>query len=402
MKVKKCLFLSLLFCLFIPFVHAEETVNLYLFHGDGCPHCAAEREFLDEIKDNYENLDIHLYEVWYDEENQELMQKVKDALNIEQNGVPLTVIDSDYYIGYNTDTGMKIEDKIKNYSPGENVVENILSDSDYYKNNKIIEKKETKENKDATKDTFNVPILGKIDGKSVSLPILAIVIGFVDGFNPCAMWVLLLLISMLMGMKDRKRMWILGLAFLGTSAFIYLLFMMSWLQVTAKVSQIILVRNIIALVALTAGIINLMKYAKESKKDEGCDIVDDKKRKRFIKKIKKFTTENSLILALIGVMTLAISVNVVELLCSAGLPLIFTQILAMNDLSSGKYFAYILLYIFFFLIDDLIVFFVAMKSFKLKGFSKKYGNLSHLIGGIIMVIIGVLLLIKPEWIMFNF
>ncbi len=402
MKVKKCLFLGLLFCLFIPFVEAKETVNLYLFHGDGCPHCAAEREFLDEIKDNYENLDIHLYEVWYDEENQELMQKVKDALNIEQNGVPLTVIDSDYYIGYNTDTGMKIEDKIKNYSPGENVVENILSDSDYYKNNKIIEKKETKENKDATKDTFNVPILGKIDGKSVSLPILAIVIGFVDGFNPCAMWVLLLLISMLMGMKDRKRMWILGLAFLGTSAFIYLLFMMSWLQVTAKVSQIILVRNIIALVALTAGIINLMKYAKESKKDEGCDIVDDKKRKRFIKKIKKFTTENSLILALIGVMTLAISVNVVELLCSAGLPLIFTQILAMNDLSSGKYFAYILLYIFFFLIDDLIVFFVAMKSFKLKGFSKKYGNLSHLIGGIIMVIIGVLLLIKPEWIMFNF
>ena len=101
-------------------------------------------------------------------------------------------------------------------------------------------------------------------------------------------------------------------------------------------------------------------------------------------------------------MTLAISVNVVELLCSAGLPLIFTQILAMNDLSSGKYFAYILLYIFFFLIDDLIVFFVAMKSFKLKGFSKKYGNLSHLIGGIIMVIIGVLLLIKPEWIMMNF
>ena len=82
MKVRKILFLCLLFCLCIPFVKADETVNLYLFHGDGCPHCAAERDFLEQIQDQYENLDIHLYEVWYNDENQQLMQKVKDALNI--------------------------------------------------------------------------------------------------------------------------------------------------------------------------------------------------------------------------------------------------------------------------------------------------------------------------------
>ena len=150
MKIRKILFFSILFCLFIPFVSAEETINLYLFHGDGCPHCAAEREFLDGIKDKYDNLDIHLYEVWYNSDNQALMQKVKQALNIEQNGVPLTVIDTDYYVGYNTDTGMKIEDKIQNYSKEENVVENILNDYKYNEINEIVEKKETKEKKKKT------------------------------------------------------------------------------------------------------------------------------------------------------------------------------------------------------------------------------------------------------------
>ena len=394
-QIKKIIFFMVMFCFLIPFASAEEKVDLYLFYGSGCPHCASEKEFLEQIEPNYEQLEVHLYEVWSNEENQELLGKVKEALNIDQSGVPVTVIGTDYFVGYNQDTATKIEEKIKNYQNEENVVANILSDSEYYQKNEIVIDKE--------EDTsLDLPILGKVDGKSVSLPLLAAVIGFVDGFNPCAMWVLLLLISMLMGMKDRKRMWTLGLTFLFTSAFVYFLFMVSWLKITAQISQIILVRNVIAIVALIAGIINLMKYAKESKKDEGCDLVDSKKRKKYIQKIKKFTTEKSLFLSLIGIITLAFSVNLVELACSAGLPLLFTQVLAMNDLNSFQYYFYIILYILFFLIDDLIVFFIAMKSLKLKGFSKKYGNLSHLIGGIIMALIGILLLVKPEWIMFNF
>lgn len=395
--LNKILFVLILCFLWIPICFAEEDIDLYLFYGDGCPHCAHEKEFLGEIKDDYPNLNVHLYEVWYNDENQTLMGEVKAAFDIDQNGVPLTVIGTDYYIGYNDDTGKKIEEKIKNFDQEENVVQNIIDDPTYYLNKKV------ENNKKETEDeTFTVPIIGEFNGKNVSLPILSVVVGFIDGFNPCAMWVLLLLISMLLGMKNRKRMWILGLTFLGTSAFIYLLFMFSWLKIAAEISQIIFVRNIIALLALGAGIINLMKYAKQDKNDEGCDIVDQKKRKKYIKKIKQFTTEKSLFLSLIGIIVLAVSVNFVELACSAGLPLLFTQVLAMNDLSKMQYVFYIVLYVFFFLIDDFIIFFIAMKSLKLKGFSKKYGNLSHLIGGIMMVIIGILLLIKPEWIMFNF
>ena len=92
----------------------------------------------------------------------------------------------------------------------------------------------------------------------------------------------------------------------------------------------------------------------------------------------------------------------IELACSSGLPLIFTQILAINNLNSLQYLLYILIYVLFFLIDDIVIFAIAMKTLKLTGISTKYNKLSHLIGGILMLLIGILMIFKPEWLMFNF
>ena len=104
----------------------------------------------------------------------------------------------------------------------------------------------------------------------------------------------------------------------------------------------------------------------------------------------------------IGIIALAFSVNLIELACSAGLPVLFTQILAMNNLSTVATALYFFLYLLFFMIDDLIVFIIAMITFKVTGISNKYSKYSHLIGGIIMVIIGLLMAFKTEWLMFNF
>jgi cytochrome c biogenesis protein CcdA len=176
----------------------------------------------------------------------------------------------------------------------------------------------------------------------------------------------------------------------------------AWLSVTLKLSQIRIVQIIIALVALVGAFVNLRSFNKERKKDAGCQVVDDKKRKTIIDSVKKFTTEKSLLLAIIGAITLAISVNFVELACSAGLPLLFTQILALNDLNSFQYFIYMLIYIICYMLDDIIIFLIAMVTLKLTGISNKYNKYSHLIGGLIMLIIGLLMIFKPEWIMMNF
>lgn len=392
----------LLLLLLIPTLVSAKEVNLYLFHGDGCPHCAKEREYLKEIEKEYDDVNIHLYEVWYDTDNQELMEKVKKELNSSTNYVPLTIIGDKYTVGFNDNTKLMIKNNIEKClkEDCEDVVGNVLAGKTA---NETTIKKEVKEQKKDKEDSIkDLPILGKVDVKKVSLPIMSAVIGLVDGFNPCAMWVLVFLISMLLGTKDRKKMWILGLTFLFTSAFIYLLFMVAWLNVAIKMNTVIWLRITIAIIAIIAAFINLKSFYKSLKKDTGCEVVDSKKRKNIIEKIKKFTLEKSLILGLLGVMTLAVSVNFIELACSAGLPLLFTQILALNNLSKLSYMIYILIYILFFLIDDIIVFVIAMFTLKITGISNKYSKYSHLIGGIIMLLIGLLMIIKPEWLMLNF
>ncbi len=262
--------------------------------------------------------------------------------------------------------------------------------------------KELVSNSSKIETKYNVPILGSIDAKSVSLPIFSIVVGLVDGFNPCAMWILVFLISMLFTMKDRKKMWILGLTFIGTSGVVYLLFMISWLNLASFLSSITFIRLVISIFAIVFGMINIYKYVSESKKDVGCSVTDSKKRSKIMNEIRRIVSEKSFLLAILGVMVLAISVNILELLCSLGLPVVFTQVMYLNNLSGLEYFIYFGLYILFFLIDDLFIFFIAMKTLKIKGISNKYTKYSHLIGGIIMVLIGVLMVVKPEWIMFNF
>ena len=249
--------------------------------------------------------------------------------------------------------------------------------------------------------TVDVAFFGKVNLKKISLMSAAVIIGLIDGFNPCAMWILLFLISILIGMKDRKRMWIIGLTFLITSALVYMLIMLSWINIAVKMTSIIWLRNIIAIIAVIGGVLNIYNFIRTFK-DNGCNVVDEKKRKKIFSKIRILKKKKSLILALFGVIGLAISVNLVELACSAGLPIVFSELLVINHVSGFMKLFYTLIYIVFFLIDDLIVFFIAMFTMKITGLSSKYNKYSHLLGGLIMFIVGLLLFLKPEWLMFNF
>ena len=395
------------FFLSVSNVSARE-INLYFFHGNGCPHCADEEKFLEKY-DN-PNLKIVKYEVWYNEENSNFLNEISKSMEFDIPGVPVTIIGNTVISGYNDSIGRKIDRAIKYYENDSNNYKDAVSEiqaGTYVREvgEDIPEEEEegTFEEEEKKLDeelTVTVPIFGEVNLKKVSLTSGAVIIGLVDGFNPCAMWVLLFLISILLGMKDRRKMWAIGLSFLITSAFVYFLILISWLNIVAKISTIIWIRNIIALVALGGGIYNIYKFF--TSKDSGCDVVDDKKRKTIFSRIKKFCKEKNIILAIGGACILAISVNVVELACSAGLPLIFGQLLAINGVSGIQGIYYTLLYVLFFMIDDIVIFAIAMFTTKIAAISTKYNKYSHLIGGLIMVIIGLLLLFKPGILMFNF
>lgn len=409
----------------------EKVINIHLFYGNGCPHCAAEEEFLSDYLKDRTDVKLYKYEIWYNSHNQELLSKVqKEMGTTNKNGVPFTVIGKKTIVGYAdgvTDEQIKdainyylnndyrdyageITGKVKKVEVKEDTTKDESKTEDK-KENKIekaddttsIQKEKDKALDEVNKTLKTHPILKKINVKNVSLPIIAVVLGFVDGFNPCAMWILIFLITMLFNMKDRKKMWILGLTFILTSGIVYLMFMLAWLNLATFISKIAFIRLLIAVIALVVGLINVYKYIDSlKKKDEGCDVVDKKDRKKIMEKIISITHEKKFIIALLGIMVLAASVNIIELMCSIGIPLLFTQILAMNNLSTFSYMIYMFIYIFFFLIDDIVIFVISMVTLKVTGLSTKYTKYSHLIGGIIMLIIGLLLIIKPELLMFNF
>jgi len=256
------------------------------------------------------------------------------------------------------------------------------------------------ENGDENINQINLPIIGRVDITSFSLPVLTVVMGALDGFNPCAMWTLLFLISLLLGMQNRKRMWMLGAAFIIASAFVYFLFMTAWLNLILFLGFIIWVRIFIGLVALASGIYNLREFFVN--KYSICKIAGEEKRQKVFDKIKSITQMHSFWLALGGIIILAFAVNLVELICSAGLPAIYTQVLSLNNLAGWQYYLYIALYIFIFMLDDLIVFFTAMITLEVTGISAKYTRASRLIGGILMFTIGLLLIFKPQLLMFGF
>ena len=407
--MKKIKMLIIAFLLFIPFiVTADETdinkeLRVYLFHQESCPHCQKEIEYLEELKEEYSNLDIVTYEISKNEMNYNFYIKVANKINdnldkkqqLSIGSVPFTIIGTDFYVGFEVSQKDSIKKSIDKFL--KNDIVDVVS---------MIKNEEDISNIEFNTDPnskLNIPLLGEINAKTVSLPLISIVIGLVDGFNPCAMWVLLFLIGMLFNMKDKKKMWTLGITFLVASALVYLLIMSAWLKVAISFNASVWLRTLIAIIALIAGAINLKSYIKEKKrKTDGCEVVDENKRKKIFTSIKKITSQKKFILSVLGIIALAVSVNLIELACSTGLPLIFTQILAFNDLSSFEYTTYMLLYILFFLIDDIVIFVVAMLTLNIKGISSKYGKYSHLIGGIIMILIGLLMIFKPEWLMFNF
>lgn len=398
--MKKILFTIGLFFLCITGVSAKE-VTVYLFHSETCPHCKEEREFLNEYINEHDDVKIKLYEVSNDAGNSELLDMVKESFNCTNSYVPYTVIGEVGLTGFSEERKNEIIHFIEKYQEEDHrdIVKEVIKAGKAVKVD--VDPTEKEKEKNSKKSTIKeIPILGKIDAKKVSLPLVAIIIGFIDGFNPCAMWVLIFLITMLFNMKDRKKMWTLGITFLVVSALVYLLFMIGVLHVSNYIGNQF--RYVIGIIAIGGSIFNLNSFRKSLKTDDGCQVTNDKKRRTIMSDIQKYVNEKSFLLALIGISFVAISVNFIELLCSAGLPAIFTEILSLNKLSTLEYSIYMFLYILMFMIDDIVIFVIAMTSLKITGISNKYTKYSHLIGGILMLIIGVLMIIAPQILMFNF
>ncbi len=393
-----------------------EEVNIYLFYSTTCPHCAKLRTFLEKNKESL-SPKANIYEYTLEnEENIEKLLTVGEILDTQIGYVPHTIIGGESFVGYDSDeiTGSQILGKIDYcYENGcddplastllgveEISTSTTSTTSSSAPTDPDVAGESTEQNNNQnTSDKYRItiPVINtQVNLQDLGLPVATIILGFLDGFNPCAMWVLLFLISLLLGIKDRKKMWLLGLTFILTSGLVYFVFLVAWLQIFAVIGLKNWLTIAIGVFALGAGIWNLNKYREDK---TGCLVSEKKNRKEVFNRIREVIARPNIFISLVGIALLAVSINVVELVCSAGLPAIFTGLLTVSEISAAARLLYSLAYILLFMLDDLVIFFLAMFTLKSHAISTKYGKYNMLIGGIVMIIIGLLLIFSPGTVM---
>lgn len=371
-----------------------QTVNVYFFTVEECPHCAALKTYLEETKANKPHLRTLEYDIGVSE-NMTLLSEVAEVFNETQVSTPFIVIGGKHYVGFSKTTQATLTRIIAKYEQQDHV--DIMA--------KILAGQEILPSDfDTSSDyEYDLPLIGVVDVREVSLGLVAFILGLIDGINPCAMWVLIFLITLVLGSDNKKRIWIIGGTFILVSGLFYFGVMMAWLQTVQLIIAKKVFQIIFGMIAILAGAYNIYSFIKALRKHtDGCEVTNVSTKQKLVERVKKIAMSSSLPLAIIGVILLALMVNVIELACSTGLPLVFTNILALNNIIGAKAVAYILLYILAFLIDDLVIFGIAVFTFKVSPLSSKLGKYAHLAGGILMVVLGVLMIFFPSVVMFSF
>jgi glutaredoxin len=376
---------------------SQQGADVVAFVRDGCPHCAEFEAYA--LK--------HEWAVEYHEvtqiDSQKMFHDLQEHVPNLNQGVPTIFINGSVSQGYDDDQdGESLKKKLEECQASE---EGCLPFTDFLASDAQVELATTGSactedcEADESKYIFDLWIFGTVNLLDLSLPALAILLGTLDGFNPCAMWVLITLLTLLIATRDMKRVLIIGGTFLFVSGAMYYLFIAAWLNVFLIIGYNFFVQKAIGAVAIGAG--GFYLYEALGKDPNVCHVTSYKSRQRVIARMQKVASAAAWPAMLLGVSILAISVNMIELVCTAGLPAIFTQILAFNDVTDAMRYWYIFLFILMYMIDDTIIFLIAIFTLHATGITTKYRRFTLIFGGVLMYSLGILLIFFPELLTFH-
>jgi fumarate reductase subunit C len=352
---------------------------VYFFYYPGCPHCHEQDAKLNPILEERYNIKILRYNVQTSEGNK-VFQELSEKYNLRPL-VPLTIVGDYHFTGYNEGIGEEIDYAIERYLETggcENVDDHCVIPEE-----------------DTNRFVYDLPFIGETDLLTLSLPILAITIGLVDGFNPCAMWVLVYLISVVITLEDKRKIWLIVGTFVLASGILYFLFMTAWLNLFLIMGYVRPLTILIGLIALGGAIINIKDFYESKGGPIACKVTSSDDKTKTMGSINKLVNAPLTVSTFIAIVILAFVVNSVEFVCSAALPAVFTQILALSSLTFIEYYGYIALYVFAFMFDDLVIFGTVAFAVTHSGLGDKYATACKLIGGIILLLMGIMLLFFP-------
>lgn len=457
-RLRTCFSVVILSCvltLLLPvLISAADHPILYLFWGEGCPHCEAEKEFLVQLQEKYPALEMRWFEIWKNSENRKLADAMRQAYDLKTTSVPLTFFDRWGNVGYQS--GGITEKQIKDLliacfrdgcinaleilgprqatlnieaqaeqqnpqgwelfpataPPPKIAASPIPTPSQVDPSNRENPSQQTdttlattKSNSSNDQNIVSIPIpkflrflfgreIVSIDVAKIGLPLFTFIIAGLDGFNPCAMWVLSFLMTLVIYAKSRAKILLIGGIFVIASGGIYFMFMAAWLNIFLLAGYIQILTKIVAVVAIVVGLINCKDFF-FFKKGISLTIPESAQPKLF-KKMRELVQASALHAIILGTIVLAVSANLIELLCTAGFPMIYTKILLLQEFSGAQYYLYLVFYNAVYVIPLAAI--VSVFAWKMGGrkLTEKEGRILKLIGGLLMLILGLVLLINPQ------
>ncbi len=375
---------------------AEADVAVHVFWQKGCPYCTAAKADLAEIAAELPAVRVDAVELGAGADDDALFGRVIEQFGIVQPAVPLVVVGETLFLGHAGDgRSARAYRAAVVRCAGEPCFDTVAALRRGESPPRPPPQAEEESASAFIPDMVSIPFFGRVATRDLSLPALTVVLAAVDGFNPCAMWVLVFLIGLLLGLEDERRMWWLGGAFLFATAAMYFAVMAAWLELVLVIGAAAWLRIVVGVIALAAGGWFLWEVRAETA--DACRVTDPEERVRIMARFRRVVTESRLLPAMLGIMALAVLVNFVELVCSAGVPVVYGQILAMSDLSTAAHYAHLALYLTIFMFDDVAVFVTAMVAARVSGITGAYAHWSRLVGGVVLVALGATMILRPEW-----
>jgi len=326
---------------------SDKLLEINFFYSETCPHCIDEQKFLDGLEEKYPEVKINRHPISQTHCQETLIDLCK-KYNLERyiGLVPLTFVGEEFFLGFDNSNGIgkKIEESIQRQL-------------------KDLEPEPEEDNK------INLPIIGEIDLTKYSLPAQAVVLGFFDGFNICSLGALILILGLVLVLRSRTKILIFGGTFILVTAIVYGLLIVLWYQVFYLVAPVLKIMNIfVGVLGILGGVYFFKKFLKYKKYGPTCDIDAGKGIVgKFSKRLKdNFKKSGGLWAIILSIFIFAIVITIVEFPCSAVIPVFFASALAEAQISGLTYLLYIAIFILFYMLDEIIIFLIALFTMTIK------------------------------------
>lgn len=357
---------------------AATAPTLEVFVREGCPHCAEAERYLATLQRERPELVVVYRPVDRDAEAREELTLRSRRAGIWPPGVPTFAIGERMLVGFAT---------AERSGPA---VIALIDDA-------TADRSGVGDGRAADTEQIRTSLFGTLSAQRMGLPLFTLVLGLLDGFNPCAMWVLLFLLSLLVRLQDRRRMALIAGTFVLVSGAVYYAFMAAWLNIFLAVGMTGPLRLLLGSVALTLGTVNLKDFVAFGR---GPTLsIPDAAKPGIYARVRAVLRAEALTASLLAVAVLAVLVNFVELLCTAGFPAIYTAVLTQHGLEPWAHYAYLGLYILGYLADDSLMVTLAVVTLGSRKLTERGGRWLKLLSAVVMLALGATLLLRPEWLM---